>query len=139
MLLNPLTNSTFVEPIDTSHFIEAANKLKPKLSTCHDEIFSKLLKEYSHIVKLPITRIINKSLNTSIFQEKLKIFKLVQIYKTSNKDELFNYRPISLLPGFSKLLENKLCKIKLYNLLIAIIFSMNSNTTSVHIIQPYTE
>jgi hypothetical protein len=87
-LKNPLTNSMFLEPIDTSHVIEAANKLKPKFSTGHDDISTKLLKETIHIIKSPITHIINTSFNTCIFPDKLKIAKVIPIYKTSNKNEL---------------------------------------------------
>jgi hypothetical protein len=119
-LKNPLTNSMFLEPIDTSHVIEAANKLKPKFSTGHDDISTKLLKETIHIIKSPITHIINKSFNTGIFPEKLKIAKVIPIYKTSNKNELKNYRPISLLPAFSKLFENII-----YNKVVSFLDSNN--------------
>jgi len=61
----------FLSLIDTSHVIEAANKLKPKLSTGRDDIFTKLLKETIHNIKLPITHIINRPFSTGIFPDKL--------------------------------------------------------------------
>ena len=82
------------------------NNLKPTLSAGHDNISAKLLKETIHIFKLSITYIINKSFSVGIFPEKLQIAKLVPIYKTWNKDELNNYKSISLLPAFSKVIEN---------------------------------
>jgi hypothetical protein len=94
-LKNPLTNSIFFEPIDTSCVIEAENKLKPKLSTGRDDIFTKLLKETIHNFKLPITHIINRPCSTCFFPDTLKIAKVIQIYKTLNKGELKHYRPIS--------------------------------------------
>ena len=48
----------FLSLIDTSHVIEAANKLKPKLTIGHFDNSAKLLKETIHIIKLSISRII---------------------------------------------------------------------------------
>ena len=45
------------------------------------------------------------SFNTGIVPDQLKIAKVVPIYKASDNSLLNNYRPISLLPIFSKLLE----------------------------------
>jgi len=62
-------------------------------------------------MKLPITHmIINRSFITGIFPDKLKIAKVIPIYKTLNKGELNNYRPIRLLPAFSKLFEKIMYK-----------------------------
>ena len=59
---------------------------------------------FFHIVR-PITHIINMSFNTSIVPDPLKIAKVVPIYKASDKSLRNNYRPICLLPIFSKLIE----------------------------------
>ena len=48
---------------------------------------------------------INKSLETGIVPTVLKQAKIVPLYKSGSKEEATNYRPISLLPVFSKLLE----------------------------------
>jgi len=87
-LKNPTLNSMFLEPIDISHVIEAANKLKPKLSVGHDDISSKLLKDTIHNIKLPLTHIINKSFSSGIVPEQLKLSKVIPVCKTSNKHEL---------------------------------------------------
>jgi len=83
-LKNPLTNSLFLEAIGTRRVIEVANKLKPKLSTGHDDISTKLLKETIHNIKLPITHIINRLFGTGTCPNKLKIPKLIPIYKILN-------------------------------------------------------
>ena len=53
----------------------------------------------------PITHINNQSLCTGIVPTDMKIAKVVPIYKSSDTTILKNYRPVSLLPAFSKLLE----------------------------------
>ena len=52
-----------------------------------------------------ITLIINQSLNTGIFPERLKIAKVIPIYKKDDAKMFENYRPISILPAISKILE----------------------------------
>ena len=51
-----------------------------------------------------------------IFADKLKIPKVFPIYKSGKKCVLSNYRPISVLPCFSKILERIICN-SLYNYL----------------------
>ena len=56
---------------------------------------------------------INESFSKGIFSSKLKIAKAVPIFKKSDPQESSNYRPISLLPIFSKIYE-KLMRKRIY-------------------------
>ena len=49
--------------------------------------------------------IFSLSLKTGIFPEKMKIAKVSPIFKKGDKSILSNYRPISVLPCFSNILE----------------------------------
>ena len=49
--------------------------------------------------------IFSLSLKKGIFLEKMKIAKVSPIFKKGDKSILSNYRPISVLPCFSKILE----------------------------------
>lgn len=104
-LTQPNLNSIFLEPIEAEHTINIVSKLKPKLSSGHDDISTKLLKQTIYNIRYPITHIINRSILTGTFPDHLKIAKVVPIYKASDSSELKNYRPISLLSSFSKLFE----------------------------------
>jgi hypothetical protein len=104
-LKTPQINSIFLETIEPDQVLEITNKLKPKLSTGHDEISSKLLQESIEYIKYPLTHIINRSIITGIVPNQLKIAKVIPIHKSADPTELKNYRPISLLPAFSKIFE----------------------------------
>ena len=81
------------------------NNLKPKCSAGHDGISSKLLKDIAQIIAPTLTIIINQSLYTGIFPEKLKIAKVTPLFKHGEKNLMENYRPISLLASISKIFE----------------------------------
>ena len=53
----------------------------------------------------PIAIIINQSLTTAIFPDKLIIAKVIPLYKKENRSIITNYRPVSLLNSISKLFE----------------------------------
>ena len=56
------------------------------------------------IVK-PLTHIYNLSLTTGIYPDRLKYANIIPCFKKCDTSEISNYRPISLLIGFSKLFE----------------------------------
>lgn len=70
-----------------------------------DCIGPRLLKMSQNIICSSITVIINKSLNQGIFPTEWKNAKVNPIYKSGPKDEVNNYRPISVLPTLSKIIE----------------------------------
>ena len=72
------------------------SNLKPKSSTGYDNISSKLLKYIGDIVSVPLSVIVNQSLCTGIFPDKLKIAKVIPLYKKQDEKVFGNYRPISL-------------------------------------------
>ena len=57
-----------------------------------------------YIVK-PLTHLINQCLHTGVFPDNMKLAKVIPIYKKGDPLEMSNYRPISLLPSISKVIE----------------------------------
>ena len=76
-----------------------------KTSSGHDNISNVLLKKLSDSVIAPLSIIFNKSLVEGVFPEKMKMADVVPLFKSQNRTECTNYRPISLLLTTSKLLE----------------------------------
>ena len=58
----------------------------------------------------PLTHIYNLSIKTGIVPSQLKLSKVVPLYKKGDKSEPNNYRPISLLSIFDKILEKLIHK-----------------------------
>src|SRR6218665_1761382 len=68
-------------------------------------------------VATPLAEIINCSFSAGEFPQALKIAKVIPIYKKGERDDLTNYRPISILPYFSKYFE-KLMYNRLYEYIV---------------------
>ena len=53
----------------------------------------------------PLRHICNTSLGQGIFSDEMKIARIIPLFKSGDKQNVSNYRPISLLPQFSNILE----------------------------------
>jgi hypothetical protein len=79
--------------------------LKTKESHGYDEITTRILKVSAPFISYPLTYIFNKAMIAGVFLSRLKYAHIKPIYKSGDKKNIANYRPISLLPSFSKILE----------------------------------
>ena len=70
-----------------------------------DNLLTKIIKALIDYLIKPLTLIINQIINTGVFPSQLKIAKVVQIFKKDDNKMFNNYRPISLLPVLSKVVE----------------------------------
>jgi exonuclease III len=84
--------------------------LKPKNSHGYDEISTKILKISAPFVISPLTYIFNKVIQTGNFPDRLKFSEIKPLFKKGDKSKFNNYRPISLLPTFSKIIEKIIYK-----------------------------
>jgi len=72
----------------------------------HDEIRVKLLKKKVTLtISEPLTHVLMLSLKRRVVSKDLKIVKVIPLFKAGDPSLFNNYRPISILPCFSKVLE----------------------------------
>ena len=91
--------------ISETDILKICRQLKPKLSSGTDFISNKLLKHIAPIIIGPLHYLINLSLESGYIPKRLKIAKIVPVFKDGDQHIFTNYRPISLLNSLSKLLE----------------------------------
>ena len=93
------------QQVDENHLLNIINNLTPKTSSGIDNLSIKHIKVIKNELVKPLTLITNQVLCTGIFPDKLKIAKVIPIFKKGDDTDLNNYRPISLLPAISKIIE----------------------------------
>ena len=92
-------------PTDELEIKLLISKFQNKISCGIDEIPTTILKSCSNAIAKPLAIIINCSLSQGVFPDKLKIAKVCPVFKSGDKEIIQNYRPISILPCFSKVYE----------------------------------
>ena len=81
------------------------------LSTPHNKAYGlfscpiPLLKCASKTISKPLCKIINDSITSGVFPSRLKHAKVIPIYKNDDVTDPNNYRPISLLSVFNRIIE----------------------------------
>ena len=103
-------NSFFLDPVTPSE-IESEILLTPLnkvygLYSCPILI----LKGANHFVSATLAEIMNMSVQTGVYPSKLKHAKVSPVYKTGDRTEPGNYRPISLLSVFNRLFKRLMHK-----------------------------
>ena len=74
-------------------------------STSTHEVPVRIIKKLGVTLADVIAKLVNKSFISGIFPDILKIAKIIPIYKSGGSQNVANYRPISILPIFSKVFE----------------------------------
>ena len=87
------------------HVEKFIKDLDAKKATGLDEIDVKFIKLSGPFITKILTQICNRSISSNTFPALWKIAKVKPLHKKNSKDDPNNYRPISILPVLSKLLE----------------------------------
>ena len=109
MCFDPIPSTS----IEVFNIIHSLNSNK---STGIDCISVKVVKSIAFALSGPLSDIFNASLLQGSFPDLMKVGKITPIYKKGDHSDVQNYRPITILPVFSKILE-RLMYYRLYSYL----------------------
>ena len=112
-----VANSFFTAPSTAFEISDIISLLKSGKSLGPNSIPMKILKCLSSLISSPLSQIINKSFQSGIFPDKMKLAKVIPLFKKGCSLTAANYRPISLLLVFSKITEKDMYD-RLYNFLV---------------------
>ena len=118
--IGPAESFYFI-PTDKKEVIETTLSIKSKHSSGHDNLSNKIVKIIIPSIVDPLVHIFNLSLESGVVPDPYKLAKIIPIFKTGDKEDPNNYRPISLLTAFSKILEKLV-----YKRLIKFLLNCNS-------------
>ena len=102
----PKTNSVFqLKPVTEGQVLRLLNKLINGKATGLHNIPNRVLKESADIIGPSLTFIFNFSIMSRAFPDDLKMAKVTPAFKGGDRDDLGNYRPISVLPTVARIFE----------------------------------
>ncbi len=90
-------NSMFLTTVDEKEIMDIVSKCTNKKSTDCGDIDMSIVKCVIEGIVKPLAYICNLSFQTGTFPNKMKIAKVIPLYKSGNKHHFTNYRPVSLL------------------------------------------
>ena len=116
IFIQPKSDTPLLEflPIGCIEICDILKTFEPKVSSDIFGVNMKLLKFVGTSISQPLAHVFSSSLGTGIFPEKLKCSKVIPIFKAGDKKICNNYRPISLVNSFAKIIE-KIVAIRLTN------------------------
>ena len=105
--IKTITHAKFkqITPIQVHKII---SKLKNGKATGIHQMPNKLLKVSKELISSSLARIFNQCIQTNIFPDDFKIRCVTPIFKSGDKEDLNNYRPISVLPTVAQIFEKLL-------------------------------
>ena len=104
-LNQPASSCMYTKPVVPEEIVKIIAKFNQNKSPGHDDIGNMIVKKVATEISKPLSTIFNCSLKTGVVPEQLKIAKVIPIYKKEDVEIFSNYRPVSVLPCFSKILE----------------------------------
>jgi hypothetical protein len=108
-LSNPIVETLFLAPV-VENEVESIIKTFKKSACGYDSLCPLIIKSLYKSFLLPLTHVLNLSVTQGIVPNELKIAKIIPLFKNGDSKLLKNYRPISILPAFSKILEKIMYK-----------------------------
>ena len=116
-LKNRVSNSIYMSPTSADEIEEVVKNFQNDKSS---DIPVLIMKKSSKYISSHLAAFLNRFMETGCFPSILKTGKITPIYKKDDPQKLDNYRPVSVIPIFSKIFEKVI-----YNRLYSFLTSMN--------------
>ena len=98
------SQSFFFGPVTPTGISLIIDKLKNK--SCNINCYpAKVLKFVKTIISPILAHLVNRSLCEGVYPKRFKKARVIPLYKSNCKDDVNNYRPISILPILGKIFE----------------------------------
>ena len=81
------------------------NRLNKSKAAGLDKISARLIRECADLICIPIRDIFNQSVSQGIFPDDWKCAKVTPLFKQGDRDDLNNYRPISVISVMAKVFK----------------------------------
>ena len=101
----PVSEQFCFEPISVENIENQMQALQKNKAIGCDRISAKLLNDAAPVIAPSLATLFNRSLNSGFFPSSWKIGRVTALYKQGDRTNVNNYRPITILPIVSKLLE----------------------------------
>ena len=98
-------NSFFLQLATEQEVREICTSFRSGTAPGYDCISMNVVKGSFDLICTPLTYIINLSLNSGVVPQEMKIARVIPLFKSGDNSLFTNYRPVSVLPVFSKFLE----------------------------------
>ena len=126
--------SIYLEPVEESEILKILNTLKNS-APGPDDIKAGPIKHVALHIAKPLAYICQLSLDQGYFPDELKLSKIIPLYKSNDPTLFSNYRPISLLSVFSKIMEKAMYNriyayLTKYSILYAYQFGFQENKST---------
>jgi hypothetical protein len=105
------------QPITENFVLNQLKSLKTNKAIGLDNISARLIKDVSVVICKPLTCLYNRSLHSAVFPNIWKMVRVNALFKSGSRQDANNYRPITVLPTLSKILE-KAVHAQIYDFLI---------------------
>ena len=109
--VNPVSPNTsncssfFLQPSTSAEVLLTIDQLKNKNAVRYNDIETKFIKYSKHIIAPIISDLFIVCVSNGVFPNCLKIAEVIPVFKKGDKNNPYNYQPISLLSQFDKILE----------------------------------
>ena len=103
--ITPANTSFHLQHTTADAVFNLLKQMSPNKATGLDGISCRFLNEAASVISVSLATIVNKTIDDGYFPEKWKLAKVFPLFKSGERTDKQNYRPISVLSAVSKICE----------------------------------